>query len=205
MPPLLLMMNTWEAGKPQFSIYEYMTVHTASQNLNSCGSGISMPAFLSVLPFTRSGPIFFFCKRSDECMSRSLMSRAAKITIVIGFVHLEIQDCPYSEQIVKLVGQVDHQERLQLHQLTLKTITAVLFEQRTSSSQEFTILQSIFKSFSKFYSLNHHLESHLHKNYFLYIFTLQQLFYILFTLQIAIFAIYFWVARNLEQMMDIFE
>jgi len=44
-------------------------------------------------------------------MSRSLMSRAAKITIVIGFVHLEIRDCPYSEQIVKLVGQVDHQEK----------------------------------------------------------------------------------------------
>ena len=42
------------------SLYEYMTVHTASCNLNSCGSGISMPAFFfSVLPFRRSGPIFF--------------------------------------------------------------------------------------------------------------------------------------------------
>ena len=34
----------------------------------------------------------------------------------------------------------------------------------------------------KFHSLNYHLKSHLSKNYFLYIFPLQQLFYILFTL-----------------------
>jgi hypothetical protein len=38
--------------------------------------------------------------------------------------------------------------------------------------------QSIFKSLSKSHSLNQHLGSHLHKNRFLYIFTLQQLFYI---------------------------
>jgi hypothetical protein len=36
--------------------------------------------------------------------------------------------------------------------------------------------KSISKSLSKFYSINHHLESHLHENHFLYIFTFQQFF-----------------------------
>ena len=63
----------------------------------------------------------------------------------------------------------------------------------------------IFKSLSKFHSLNHHLESHVHKNRPLYIFTLQQFLYILFTLQRVIFVIYLWLARNPEQMMAIFE
>jgi hypothetical protein len=37
--------------------------------------------------------------------------------------------------------------------------------------------KSISKNISKFYSLNHHLESHLHKKYFLYLVTFQQLVY----------------------------
>ena len=41
-----------------------------------------------------------------------IYSRCACPNTDIGFVHREIRDCPYSEQIVKLVGQVDHQERL---------------------------------------------------------------------------------------------
>jgi len=65
------------------SLYEYMTVHTASCNLNSCGSGISMPAFFSLFYHLEGlGQFFFSCKRSDECISRSLMSRSTKITIV---------------------------------------------------------------------------------------------------------------------------
>jgi hypothetical protein len=40
----------------------------------------------------------------------------------------------------------------------------------------------ISESLSKFYSLNYYLKSLLHKNHFLYIFTLQQLLYILCTL-----------------------
>jgi hypothetical protein len=39
-------------------------------------------------------------------------------------------------------------------------------------------IKSISKSFPKSHFLNQHLESHLHKNRFLYLFTLQQLFYI---------------------------
>ena len=42
--------------------------------------------------------------------------------------------------------------------------------------------ESIFKSLSKFYSLNYLLESLLHKNCFLYTFTLQRFFLILCTL-----------------------
>ena len=42
--------------------------------------------------------------------------------------------------------------------------------------------KSISKSLSKFDSLNQYLESHLHKNHFLYLFTLQQFFYIAFAL-----------------------
>jgi hypothetical protein len=38
--------------------------------------------------------------------------------------------------------------------------------------------KSIFKSLSKSHSLNHNLESHLHENRFLYIFTLQRFLYI---------------------------
>ena len=42
--------------------------------------------------------------------------------------------------------------------------------------------KSISKSLSKSHSLNHHLVSHLHKNRFLYLFTLQQFFYISYAL-----------------------
>jgi len=55
--------------------------------------------------------------------------------------------------------------------------------------------KSIFRASPKVF-LNHYLESHLHKNHFLYMFTLQLLFYIMFTLYIAIFTIYIWLARN---------
>ena len=40
-----------------------------------------------------------------------IYSRCACPNTDIGFVHREIWDYPYSEQIVKLVGQVDHQEK----------------------------------------------------------------------------------------------
>ena len=66
------------------------------------------------------------------------------------------------------------------------------------------VLVSIFKSLSKFHSLNYHLKSLLHKNCFLYVSTLQQLFYNLCTLYKAIFIIYLWLTRNAERRMATF-
>lgn len=41
----------------------------------------------------------------------------------------------------------------------------------------------LLKFFSKYHSLIYHLESHLHKNHFIYLFNPQQLLYILFALK----------------------
>jgi len=68
-------------------------------------------------------------------------------------------------------------------QQQLCVIVAAAFSQvRYLISYYRTAYKSISKSLFKFHSVNYHLESHVHKNRSLYIFTLQQFFYILFTL-----------------------
>ena len=75
----------------------------------------------------------------------------------------------------------------------------------TSSNLKYKSIQvcpkSISRSVSKSHILNHHLESHLHKNRFLYLFTLQQFFYISCALQRATLIFYFWLAKNPEYKM----
>jgi hypothetical protein len=98
-----------------------------------------------------------------------------------------------SKQVVILFPS--HHVTWQLFYMPIKHANANICKQ-ASYHNSFSIrhfcTSSISKTLSKFYSLNHHVESHLHKNYF-YIFSLsnrQQLFYLLCALQRAILVFY---------------
>jgi hypothetical protein len=61
-------------------------------------------------------------------------------------------------------------------QIQRKTFDGFFLCQNATPSRKHNTPPYYVKSFSKSHSLNHHLKSYLHKNYFLYLFTFQQFF-----------------------------
>ena len=72
---------------------------------------------------------------------------------------------------------------IEINILIVRMVSIHQHPYRNISFKILALSQSISKSLCKSHSLNHYLESHLHKNRFLYLFILQQFFYISCALQ----------------------